>query len=95
MTDKPQELQERLFKQELPGRWYYFIDADNVPQASIHREAVDKMMEIITDWHNKQVLEIIGEDEVPFSAADLEYKVEGRLRNKLRAEQRNKLKDEK
>lgn len=52
----------------------------------------------ILDWHNKQVLEIIGEDEpVIYQGVYVDNldDVEARDRNKLRAEQRNKLKEKK
>lgn len=47
----------------------------------------------ILDWHNKQVLEIIGEDDTVFLPGFNGRKYDVLVRNKLRAEQRNKLKE--
>lgn len=48
------ELQAMLFK-ELPDTWYYHIDIQGVPQASIHKDSIKSIMNTISGWHNKQV----------------------------------------
>lgn len=47
----------------------------------------------LLDWHNKQVLKIIGEDDTVFIPGFNGRKYDVLVRNKLRAEQRNKLKE--
>ena len=57
MTDNTQaeldELRRLLFKRTT-NDWYYHVDTQEVPQASIYREAVESMLTRILDWHNKQ-----------------------------------------
>lgn len=40
------ELRKALFK-KLPNGWYYHVDVEGVPQASIHKDAVDSMLNTI------------------------------------------------
>lgn len=66
-----------------------------------NQETAHEAIKIIIDWHNKQIEEIIGEDETPArQASPLEkalWSDSRRIdyRNELRAEQRNKLKESK
>lgn len=43
------ELRETLFKQIPDNTWYYIVNCDNIPQASIHRDAVDIVMQRIAE----------------------------------------------
>ena len=79
MTDNTQELDE------------IFDKMGYTKNTDFRKEAI----RLITDWHNKQVLEIIGEDDTVFLPGFNGRKYELLVRNKLRAEQRNKLKESK
>lgn len=64
-----------------------FYDGD------IRQSDMGKAKQALLDWHNKQVLEIIGEDDTVFLPGFNGRKYDVLVRNKLRAEQRNKLKE--
>ena len=63
MTDNTQELDElrRLLFKRTTNDWYYNIDTQEVPQASIHIEAVESMLTRVLDWHNKQIEAVLDE----------------------------------
>jgi hypothetical protein len=54
--DSQDELRDKLFKKTANG-WYYLVDADDVPQASVHYEAIEKMMDIINAHTQRLVTE--------------------------------------
>ena len=59
MNDEELDEIRRLLFKKTTNDWYYHVNTQGVPQASIHREAVESMLTRILDWHNKQTLELL------------------------------------
>lgn len=75
----------------------------DVPIDPLTADGLAETKQLILDWHNNQVLAIIGEDEeLKIAKSSIERDLEQIpgdfrrvIRNNLRAEQRNKLKESK
>ncbi len=89
MTDSTQELDgilSQLMKDAITNR-----RADDPPQG--RKMLLNEAKQALLDWHNKQVEEIIGEDEKTDYPAPASWVGEdAAIRNKLRAEQRQRAK---
>ena len=86
MTDGTQELDEIVRE--------FIRSAYQKPESTfLNAIYYQKFKKELLDWHNKQVLEIIGEDDTVFLPGFNGRKYDVLVRNKLRAEQRNKLKE--
>ena len=88
MTDNTQELEEIL-----EGVANEYSAGGNYENAK--PLMVEEAEQALLDWHNKQVLEIIGEDEIVRLEADHNSSAAKKKsnRNWLRYEHRNKLKE--
>ncbi len=92
MADNTQELDDILNVLYMQGE-----DIGKLEYGSATHQitAVNGAKQAVLDWHKKQVLEIIGEDDTVFLPGFNGRKYDVLVRNKLRAEQRNKLKESK